>query len=212
MRTPPDFSHETTLLNAGLQRIAGVDEAGRGPLAGPVVAAAVILDPDRIPDGIDDSKRLRPAARDRLDRLIRESAEWGLGLVEADEIDRLGIARASLLAMERAVGALACAPDHVLIDGPWRPAHLPCPARPVVGGDRLSLSIAAASIVAKSWRDRIMVALAQQHPGYGWERNKGYGSESHIAALHRLGPSPAHRRSFAPLRHMLCPEGATCRP
>lgn len=208
----PDFEREAALWARGLRRVAGVDEAGRGPLAGPVVAAAVILDPARLPEGIDDSKRLPAARRDRLAAAIRDSAAVGLGLAEAEEIDALGIAPATFLAMRRALLALPLGPDHALIDGPWLPPDLPCPATPVVGGDRLSLSVAAASIVAKSWRDRRMVALAQQHPGYGWETNRGYGSKSHIAALRRLGPTPFHRRSFAPLREMLCPEGSNGEP
>ncbi len=208
----PDLTRESALLARGAARVAGVDEAGRGPLAGPVVAAAVILDPARVPPGIDDSKRLSAAARDRLDRAIRDSAAVGLGLAAAEEIDGLGIQRATFLAMARALAALPLPPGHALVDGPWPPPNLPCPATPVVGGDRLSLSVAAASIVAKSWRDKRMVALAQQHPGYGWERNKGYGSKSHIAALQRLGPTPFHRRSFAPLRQMLCPGATSSEP
>jgi ribonuclease HII len=210
--TRPDFEREAALWARGVRRVAGVDEAGRGPLAGPVVAAAVILDPARTPEGIDDSKRLPVATRDRLAAAIRDSAAVGLGVAEVEEIDALGIAPATFLAMRRALGALPVAPAHALIDGPWLPPGLPCPATPVIGGDRLSLSVAAASIVAKSWRDKRMVALAQQHPGYGWETNRGYGSKSHIAALQRLGPTPFHRRSFAPLREMLCPEGPDSEP
>ncbi|EPX84871.1 RNase HII [Rubellimicrobium thermophilum DSM 16684] len=188
----PDFEREAALWARGLRRVAGVDEAGRGPLAGPVVAAAVILDPARLPEGIDDSKRLPEARRDRLAAAIRESATVGLGLAEAEEIDALGIASATFLAMRRAILALPLGPDHALIDGPWLPPDLPCPATPVVGGDRLSLSVAAASIVAKSWRDKRMVALAQQHPGYGWETNRGYGSKKpHCgAAAARSDPIP----------------------
>ena len=183
--------------------MAGVDEAGRGPLAGPVVAAAVILDPARIPDGLDDSKRLTARARERAESLIRAAALVGVGEANVPEIDALGILRATYLAMARALAALPVAPDHALVDGPRPPPNLRIPAEGVVGGDGLSLSIAAASIVAKVWRDRIMRDLAQQHPGYGWETNMGYGVESHIRALHRLGPTPIHRRGFAPLRHMV---------
>jgi ribonuclease HII len=130
----------------------------------------------------------------------------GLGLASVEEIEALNILGATHLAMRRAIEALPAPPDHVLVDGNQLPKGLPMPVRGLVGGDRLSLSIAAASVVAKVWRDQLMVTLAQQHPGYGWETNKGYGSESHIAALQRLGPSPIHRRSFAPLRNMLWQE------
>lgn len=206
MRIGPDFSREAALLAASALRVAGVDEVGRGPLAGPVVAAAVILDPHRLPPGVDDSKRLTPARRAAAGRAIRESAAVGLGVASVEEIDALNIREATFLAMARAVATLPVAPDHLLVDGNALPPNLPCPATAVVGGDRLSLSIAAASVVAKLWRDGLMDALAQQHPGYGWEANRGYGSESHIRALHRLGPTPHHRRGFAPLRNMLCPE------
>lgn len=206
MRIGPDFSREAALLTAGARRVAGMDEVGRGPLAGPVVAAAVILDPLRLPPGVDDSKRLSPARRGLAGAAIRESAAVGLGLASVEEIDALNIREATFLAMARAVAALPVAPDHLLVDGNALPPNLPCPATAVVGGDRLSLSIAAASVVAKLWRDGLMDALAQQHPGYGWEANRGYGSESHIRALQRLGPTPHHRRSFAPIRYMLCPE------
>ena len=206
MRIAPDFSREGALLRKGLIRIAGVDEAGRGPLAGPVVAAAVILDPARIPMGIDDSKRLTPLRRERADRAIRESAEVGLGLATVEEIEVHNILGATHLAMRRALEALPVPPDMALIDGNQLPRDSSMPVRGLVGGDRLSLSIAAASIVAKVWRDGLMVALAQQHPGYGWETNRGYGSKSHMAALQRLGPSPHHRRSFAPIHKLLWQE------
>lgn len=205
MRIAPDFLREAEWHARGRMRVAGVDEVGRGPLAGPVVAAAVVLDPRRLPAGVDDSKRLSPGARARAAALIHESAEIGLGEASVEEIDRLNIAGATHLAMRRALAALPRPPDHALIDGNRLPDGLPCPAEAVVGGDGRVLSIAAASVIAKLWRDRLMVALAQQWPGYGWERNMGYGSESHIRALHDLGPSPFHRRSFAPLRQMLCP-------
>jgi ribonuclease HII len=168
-----------------------------------VVAAAVILDPARLPAGLDDSKRLTARQRERADRAIRESAEVGLGEASVEEIEALNILGATHLAMARALAALPSAPDIALIDGPLLPRGLAVPARALIRGDQRSLSIAAASILAKVWRDGIMVALAQQHPGYGWESNKGYGSESHIAALHRLGPTPHHRRGFAPIHKLL---------
>ncbi|MEZ5773473.1 MAG: ribonuclease HII [Hyphomicrobiaceae bacterium] len=183
-------------------KIAGVDEAGRGPWAGPVVAAAVILDPHAIPHGIDDSKRLSPQARERLYGEILASASTGIGIAEVDRIDRDNILAATLWAMQRAVEALGRTPAAVLVDGN-RPPALACPVVTAVGGDRLSLSIAAASIIAKVTRDRIMTELANIHPGYGFQSNKGYGTPDHRAALLRLGPAPPHRRSFAPIRDLL---------
>lgn len=209
MRIGPDFSRETALRAAGADLVAGVDEVGRGPLAGPVVAAAVVLDPARIPAGLDDSKRLTARARGRLALRLAESALVGIGEASVEEIDAINILQATWLAMRRAVAALPVAPDHLLVDGNRLPPNLLCAATPVTGGDGLSLSIAAASVAAKVWRDRIMVALAQQHPGYGWETNMGYGSERHIAALHSLGITPCHRRSFAPVRNILCPDPST---
>jgi ribonuclease HII len=210
-RTRPDRSAEDELRAEGFRRIAGVDEVGRGPLAGPVCAAAVVLDLDRLPPevagALDDSKRLSAQARERLAPLIRESGAVGLGQASVEEVESLNIHAASQLAMARAVADLSPAPDVALVDGPWAPPGLLCPARPMTGGDRLSLSIAAASVVAKVWRDGIMRDLAQQHPGYGWERNAGYGSKSHIAALQTLGPTPHHRRTFAPIHKMLWQEG-----
>lgn len=185
-------------------RVAGLDEVGRGPLAGPVVAAAVVL-PPRLPwppGFVDDSKRLGAAARARADAAIREVGEVGLGVASVEEVEALNPLGASLLAMRRAVEALPAVPDLALVDGAHLPP-LPCPARAVPGGDRRSLAIAAASVVAKVWRDALMVALAQHHPEYGWEANKGYGSQSHIRALQRHGPTPHHRRTFAPVHKML---------
>jgi ribonuclease HII len=203
MRIAPSFSHELALRAQGFLRIAGVDEVGRGPLAGPVVAAAVILDPASLPPDLDDSKRMTPRRREKAEQAIRESAQVGIGSATVEEIEALNILGATHLAMRRALAALPAPADHALIDGNQLPKGLPMGATGLVGGDRLSLSIAAASVVAKVWRDQLMVTLAQQHPGYGWETNMGYGSESHIAALQRLGPTPYHRRSFAPLRNML---------
>jgi ribonuclease HII len=207
MPDKPDFTLEDEARALGHERIAGVDEAGRGPLAGPVVAAAVVLDPLRLPAGIDDSKRLSESERRRLHGRLLGSARVGIGQAGVEEIDRLNIREAARLAMARALDALG-GWDFALVDGLDLPPGAGFRGRAVVAGDRLSLSVAAASIVAKTCRDSIMVALAQQHPGYGWERNKGYGSESHIEALQRLGPTPIHRRSFAPLRKMLWQEGS----
>ncbi|MEO5338497.1 MAG: ribonuclease HII [Magnetospirillum sp. WYHS-4] len=182
--------------------VAGIDEAGRGPWAGPVVAAAVILDPDDIPQGLDDSKKLKPARREVLFSLIADRARVGVGIADVDEIDRVNILQATLIAMERAVENLGIRPELALVDGN-RPPHLPCPVRCVVKGDAASFSIAAASIVAKVTRDRIMADLATAFPGYGWAANAGYGTPEHQEALRRLGPTPHHRRSFAPVRALL---------
>lgn len=205
-RSPPDFALEAAALARGLAPVAGVDEAGRGPLAGPVVAAAVILRPGAIPPGLDDSKALSPARRRALDAAIRAAATVGVGLAEVAEIDATDILRASLLAMRRALAALPEAPRLALVDGNRLPPDLPCRAEAVVRGDARCLSVAAASIVAKVARDAVMVALAQQFPGYGWERNAGYPTPAHLAALHRLGPTPHHRRTFAPVHKILWQE------
>lgn len=201
--TGPDFAFETAAHARGLTRVAGVDEAGRGPLAGPVVAAAVVLDPARIPTGLNDSKKVGARARDRLCAAILETAEVGVGEAGVEEIDSINILRASHLAMERALAALPRPPDHVLIDGNMIPRGLTLSAEAVVKGDARVLSIAAASIVAKVMRDRIMVVLAQQYPGYGWDRNAGYPTESHRRALLDLGVTPVHRRSFGPVHKIL---------
>lgn len=201
----PDFAFERA---SGGRRVAGIDEAGRGPWAGPVIAAAVVLDADRLGqglrDGLDDSKKLSAATRQTLFAELRRggAAAIGVGRAEAAEIDALNILRASLLAMTRAMENLGIAADTALVDGNHLPA-LACPATAIVGGDARSLSIAAASIVAKVTRDEIMVGLARLYPGYGWERNKGYGTKEHRAALERLGVNLEHRKSFAPIRKML---------
>jgi ribonuclease HII len=197
----PDFSFETAALAAGANFVVGVDEVGRGPLAGPVTACAVRLDPLRIPDGLCDSKVLTAARRERLHDQIIAAAEVSIAHATVEEIDRLNILRASHLAMERAVANLHA--DHALIDGNLIPRSLTCPATAIVKGDARSLSIAAASIVAKVTRDRIMVDLAQQHPGYGWEANAGYPTKAHLEALLNLGATPWHRRSFRPVHNIL---------
>jgi ribonuclease HII len=202
-RPIPDFSLEHAALALGARIVAGVDEVGRGPLCGPVTAAAVILDPDRIPPGIADSKALSPTRRERLFDQIANTGQVSIAHASVEEIDTLNILQASLLAMRRAVAGLSLAPDHLLIDGNRLPAVLPCRAQAVIKGDARSLSIAAASIMAKVARDRIMVDLAQQHPGYGWERNAGYPTKEHRAALLNLGLTPHHRRSFRPVHNIL---------
>lgn len=188
----------------------GVDEAGRGPLAGPVVAAAVVLCKP-CPGGLDDSKKLSAQKRAALEPRIRARCAWGIGIVEVDDIDRLNIFGATMLAMtlavSRVVAALGCEPEAVLVDGnltphnrhpDWRWAQ----ARPIVGGDAKEKSIGAASILAKEYRDRMMRQAAAAHPHYGWDRNMGYGTAEHIEALRTYGPTPLHRRSFAPVAQM----------
>lgn len=197
-----DFTYETAALARGLTLIAGVDEVGRGPLAGPVTAAAVILDPACIPPGLADSKTLTAAKRERLFAEIAACARVSIAHATVEEIDALNILRASHLAMERAVAGLG-AIDHALIDGNLIPAGLKGRAEAIVKGDAKSLSIAAASIMAKVTRDRLMVDLAQQHPGYGWEGNAGYPTKAHLQALLDLGVTPWHRRSFAPVHKIL---------
>ncbi|MFO1254213.1 MAG: ribonuclease HII [Sphingomonadaceae bacterium] len=189
--------------------VIGVDEAGRGPLAGPVVAAAVVLCKPR-PAGLDDSKKLSGSRRAVLEAAIKRRCRWAVGVVEADEIDRLNIFGATMLAMTLAVQALCEQldgdPREVLVDGNLTPhgrrAEWRWPARPIVGGDALEPCISAASIVAKEHRDRLMRDYAAQHPHYGWERNMGYGTPEHLEALRRHGPSPLHRRSFAPVAQL----------
>lgn len=183
--------------------IAGVDEAGRGPLAGPVVAAAVILNPDDPIHGLDDSKKLSPARRAALETEIRARALYvGVGEASVEEIDAINILQATLRAMTRAVEALGAEPRHILVDGNRLPKWQ-WPAEAVVGGDALHPCISAASIIAKEHRDRIMREAATLHPHYGWESNKGYGSAMHMAALREHGPCPLHRRSFAPVAQLL---------
>lgn len=197
----PDRSLELAI--GGL--VCGIDEAGRGPLAGPVVAAAVILPadlPDALLTGLDDSKKLSAKKRDLLYDLVRAHAQVGVGVAEVDEIDRINILQATFAAMARAVADLGQPVECALVDGN-RPPKLPCPVRCVIGGDGLSLSIAAASIIAKVTRDRAMTDLAARYPGYGWEKNAGYGTAEHLDGLRRLGATPQHRTSFAPVRAVI---------
>ncbi len=203
MAGSPDFSHETEWQARGAARIAGVDEVGRGPLAGPVVAAAVILDPANIPAGLNDSKKLSAAKRRTLSRVLYRVADVCVAQSSVAEIDDINILHASMLAMARAVAGLASTPDHVLVDGNRIPPALTGRASAIVKGDARCLSIAAASIVAKTWRDALMVDLAQQHPGYGWEHNAGYPTKMHLNALLDLGVTPHHRRSFKPVHNIL---------
>ena len=194
----PGLKHERLCLPP----VAGVDEAGRGPLAGPVVAAAVVLPAKGVPRGIDDSKKLSAAERERLCALLHQRACVGVGIVEAEEIDVLNIHWATMKAMTLAVEALAAClgtdPGHILVDGNRLP-RWSFAATAIVGGDALSLSIAAASVVAKHTRDTIMLAHADRHPHYGWHSNKGYGAPVHLQALRDHGPTPLHRHSFAPV-------------
>jgi len=180
-----------------------VDEAGRGPLAGPVVAAAVVLDPDRIPQGLNDSKKMTALQRANACAAIMVQAQVGIGQASVEEIDTLNILRASHLAMLRALAALPVAADHALIDGNQMPRGITIRATTLIGGDARCLSIAAASIVAKVTRDRLMVDLAQQHPVYGWDQNAGYPTKRHKLALLEFGVTPHHRRSFAPVHNLL---------
>jgi ribonuclease HII len=196
----PDFSFE---LAAPATPVCGIDEVGRGPWAGPVVAGAVILDPNRTPAGLDDSKKLTARRREALFDALQDH-QFGIGVASVEEIDQLNILQATYLAMCRAVAALPTRPAFALVDGNRTPPGLPCPAETIIKGDSRSLSIAAASIIAKVTRDRMMVTLAVEWPGYGWERNAGYGVAAHAEALKNLGVTPHHRRSFKPIHKMLC--------
>jgi ribonuclease HII len=200
----PDLTFERA---AGCDLVCGIDEVGRGPWAGPVVAAAVVLDRARLPaalaGAIDDSKVLSRAQREALFVQLPTYALIGLGQADVDEIERLNIYWATMLAMRRAVNALEVTPGLALVDGKGAPGAMPCPVRCIVGGDALSLSIAAASVIAKVTRDRLMVQQAESYPGYGFERHVGYGTRQHREALVRLGPTPIHRRSFPSVRQVL---------
>ncbi|WP_137702783.1 ribonuclease HII [Marimonas lutisalis] len=201
--TKPDFTFEQAAIARGLARVAGVDEVGRGPLAGPVVAAAVILDPANIPPGLNDSKKLTAKRRQALSDELHATAQVSIAEATVEEIDTLNILRASHLAMTRAIAGLPAPPDHCLIDGNLIPRDLTLSSEAVIKGDARSLSIAAASIVAKIRRDYVMWDLAQQFPGYGWETNAGYPSKSHRLALQNIGVTPHHRRSFKPVHNIL---------
>ena len=203
----PDLRHEHEFWDAGLRWVAGLDEAGRGPWAGPVTAAAVVLPAGdqclRSLAGVDDSKRLTPRRREELLPAIQDTAlAWGVGAADAGEIDRLGIVPATRLAMERALAALGLAPQALLIDALRLPG-VAIPQLAIIHGDSLSLSIAAASVLAKVTRDRLMVAMDEQYPGYGFARHKGYGTRAHAESLALLGVCPLHRRSFAPVARRL---------
>ncbi len=188
-----------------MRLICGVDEAGRGPLAGPVYAAAVILHPRRPIDDLDDSKRLSARRRDELETVImRQAHAWAVGVATVEEIDRINILQASLLAMRRAIDALDVQPDEILVDGLQLPRlSIPATLRAIVGGDASVPAISAASILAKTARDRELIALHERYPQYGFDRHKGYPTAEHLAALQLHGPSPVHRSSFAPVRQLL---------
>ncbi len=202
----PHYIYESRLLKTMPGPIAGIDEVGRGPLAGPVVAAAVIFERGRIPKGIDDSKQMTAEAREEMYvRIVETAVAFGIGEASVEEIDLVNIRQATHLAMARAVRAMAVAPMFALVDGNDAPA-LPCPCDTLIDGDARSVSIAAASIIAKVTRDRMMRALHDEHPGYGWITNMGYGTEEHLRGLDRHGVCVHHRRSFAPVRRILFPE------
>ena len=192
-----DTLHDSTL-------VAGVDEAGRGPLAGPLAVAAVILDPTWPIAGLDDSKKLSEKKREALyPQIIEHALAYCIVLIEPEEIDRINIFQATMSGMSRAVAGLSLAAHMALIDGNQLPKDLRCPGRAIVGGDALEPAISAASILAKVTRDRLLVTMETTYPGYGFAMHKGYGTAQHLAALQQLGPCPQHRRSFAPLRVML---------
>lgn len=198
----PNFTFETTALSQGHTVICGIDEAGRGPWAGPVVASAVILDPKNIPQGLNDSKKLNEAKREALFDPIMHLSKVGIGIVSAAEIDEINILQATFLAMQRAFDQLEIKPDLALIDGNKSP-KLICKTQTIIGGDALSLSIAAASIIAKVTRDRIMQKFCKIYPAYGFSRHKGYGTAAHATALAIHGPCAEHRKSFKPIALIL---------
>jgi len=200
LQSGPDFGFERRAMDEGFPLVAGLDEAGRGPLAGPVVAAAVILDPDNIPDGLNDSKALSAAKREELYGLILANATVAIASASAAEIDRTNILRASLASMRRALSSLPQMASYALIDGRDVPPGLHCPGKALVKGDARSVSIAAASIVAKVTRDRIMTRACSLFPAYGFSSHMGYASVVHRAAIAEHGPCPLHRMSFRPLR------------
>ena len=197
-----NYDLETKLRISGKEIIAGIDEVGRGPWAGPVTACAVILDPNNIPDGLNDSKVLTAKRREQLFDLIMDSAQVSCVHVEVTEIDQVNILQATFRAMERAVSHLPI-PNHILVDGNKLPPNLPSQATAIVKGDAKSASIAAASIIAKVTRDRLMSDLSEAYPGYGWEKNAGYGTKMHQLGLLNHGVTPHHRRSFKPIHNIL---------
>lgn len=206
VKTLPTFEFENDAIDSGYARVAGVDEVGRGPLAGPVVAAAVVLDLDNIPNGLNDSKQMSKKKREALYDILLEIADTSVAEASVREIEEHNILRASHMAMVRAVSGLKQPADFALIDGNMVPRGLNVPAGTIIKGDTRSLSIAAASIVAKVWRDRLMLSLAQQHPGYGWETNQGYPTKEHKAGLKSHGVTLHHRRTFAPVHNILWQE------
>ncbi len=198
----PTYDMERAEVAQGRGPVAGMDEVGRGPIAGPVTAAAVILDPADVPEGIDDSKVIPPARREAIyAEIMARAVAVSVGSASVEEITTTDIRMATHLAMTRAVAGLGVRPGLVLVDGSDVPSGLGLPVRAVVGGDRVSLSVGAASIVAKVTRDREMARMAGEFPGYGFERHAGYGTAEHLDAIRRLGPTPHHRQTFAPLRH-----------
>ncbi len=198
----PSFDLEVTYKIEGYNVIAGVDEVGRGCIAGPVTAGAVIFKSESFPEGLDDSKKLTPQKRNQAYAGIKKEAIFALAHVAVEEIEELNILQASLKAMTLAVNSLPLVPDLVLVDGNWTPPHLPCESVAIVKGDQKSLTIAAASVVAKVNRDKLMCQLHKEEPQYKWHNNKGYGTREHLQALKKFGPSRHHRKSFLPLRKL----------
>ena len=203
MASVPTYKYEEKLKLQGYSNIVGVDEVGRGPIAGPVFAAAVVLDPNHIPTGLNDSKKLSAKKRNLILSEIMKHADVSVGSASEQEIEEMNILQASHLAMVRAIDGLKSVPGHILIDGNLIPSSLDFPATALIRGDASSVSIAAASIVAKVKRDLFMCDLGQHFPGYGWEKNAGYPTQQHLSALQDLGVTPHHRRTFRPVRNML---------
>lgn len=203
MTNGPDFAAEEHLIAQGYKQICGVDEVGRGPLAGPVVAVAVVLNPNSIPDGLNDSKKLTEKKRENLFDELVGNCQWAMASVSAVTLDQINIREASLLAMKRAINGLEIIVDHALIDGNAIPKGLSCGATDLVKGDSRSVSIAAASIIAKVMRDRMMVRASEYYPHYQFEKHKGYGTKVHMDALIAHGPCALHRKSFAPIAKLI---------